>query len=314
MLLRYSEHERTRQLEADYESLKDSIQAEKQAETESSNSQYKYKLLMETLMKQCECNEGEEEMDLKNQVIRLTKERELLLLNLTTISRDLEERIPHYQYQQQCYQNLYQNYSRLLILWNQFIGTKLLQEESNHDNHEDQRNSMTVLVEEVKRQRQENETMRKQIESLETVLSQFRTLLVYRGQSDLPEIETIFTTNNQQIEQLTKQVEECELAKSEMLHNNSVLRQNLALLESKQEIINGEVLQYVEMIKRLQNEVVELKSKLFSLYHNFDQSKINYTQLLGQVSLYHTFEDTNIIASTTNSQNQTPRDPTRSGK
>ena len=139
----------------------------------------------------------------------------------------------------------------------------------------------------------------------------------------MPEIESMFTTNNQQVERLTKQVEECEIAKAEMLHNNSVLRQNIALLESKQEIMNGEVLQYVEMIKRLQNEVVELQSRVVSLYHDFDQSKINYTYLLGQVclsfflsfsfqgisfSLNHIY-DTNTIAFTTYSQNQTPGDP-----
>lgn len=218
-----------------------------------------------------------EEGDLEMQVIRLKKEKELLLLNVKSITQELEERLPLFVQQQQTYTTFSQNYKQLLLLWNKFVADSLPQQEPTDV-------SMQLLQTEVKRQKEENESLQKHVESLEQLVVEFRKILITRN-IDIPEIDSIFTNYRVKIAELEKQLEASSTKQRQMQTNNSLLRQNLELLEQKQTCHNEQVELYAQKVKGQQEMISLLRSQLQTVQQQFDQAKLEQFTVLGKVIL-----------------------------
>lgn len=242
----------------------------------------RYKVLLHSMLEKVK---GEENVDvsssMESQIIQLKKEKELLLLNIQSITNDLEEKIPLYQHHQKVFTNLNQNYNQLLILWNNFVNAS--NENDSSDHHE-----MDLLRVEIQRQKQENESLRRQMESLELLLTQFRQLLIQRGNSGIPEIGSIFEGYQQKISELEKQLKESSEMNETNQQKNQLLRRKMEYLKSTQLSHNDQLVFYSQRIEQLQKRVISLYSQLKTVFRQFDVSKLSQALLLEKV-LYMLF-------------------------
>ena len=259
-----------------------------------SNSHYKTRL--EEIMKMTERGEKEmkenkenkeeeevkemkeeevKEEDLEKEVVQLKQEKALLLLDLKEISNQLEEKIPSFQYQQKCLLQLQQNYKQLLLLWNSFVGTSL--------DGESPAEPVQLMQVELDRQKQENLRLTNQITALESLLTQFKQLLINRGNTAIPEIEGIFADYQKQVMEVQKEVEELKQVKQSVEANNLQLTANIKILQSEQLLHNNQVNYYSKKVEGLQKELKLVKTQLQATFQQFDHTKLDYLLLIGKV-------------------------------
>ena len=254
-----------------------------------SNSHYKTRL--EEIMKMTERGEKEmkenkeevkemkeeevKEEDLEKEVVQLKQEKALLLLDLKEISNQLEEKIPSFQYQQKCLLQLQQNYKQLLLLWNSFVGTSL--------DGESPAEPVQLMQVELNRQKQENLRLTNQITALESLLTQFKQLLINRGNTAIPEIEGIFADYQKQVMEVQKEVEELKQVKQSVEANNLQLIENIKFLQSEQLLHNNQVNYYSKKVEGLQKELKLVKTQLQATFQQFDHTKLDYLLLIGKV-------------------------------
>ena len=259
-----------------------------------SNSHYKTRL--EEIMKMTERGEKEmkenkenkeeeevkemkeeevKEEDLEKEVVQLKQEKALLLLDLKEISNQLEEKIPSFQYQQKCLLQLQQNYKQLLLLWNSFVGTSL--------DGESPAEPVQLMQVELDRQKQENLRLTNQITALESLLTQFKQLLINRGNTAIPEIEGIFADYQKQVMEVQKEVEELKQVKQSVEANNLQLIENIKFLQSEQLLHNNQVNYYSKKVEGLQKELKLVKTQLQATFQQFDHTKLDYLLLIGKV-------------------------------
>ena len=215
------------------------------------------------------------EEDLEKEVVQLKQEKALLLLDLKEISNQLEEKIPSFQYQQKCLLQLQQNYKQLLLLWNSFIGTSL--------DGESPAEPVQLMQVELNRQKQENLRLTNQITALESLLTQFKQLLINRGNTAIPEIEGIFADYQKQVMEVQKEVEELKQVKQSVEANNLQLTANIKILQSEQLLHNNQVNYYSKKVEGLQKELKLVKTQLQATFQQFDHTKLDYLLLIGKV-------------------------------
>ena len=215
------------------------------------------------------------EEDLEKEVVQLKQEKALLLLDLKEISNQLEEKIPSFQYQQKCLLQLQQNYKQLLLLWNSFVGTSL--------DGESPAEPVQLMQVELNRQKQENLRLTNQITALESLLTQFKQLLIHRGNTAIPEIEGIFADYQKQVMEVQKEVEELKQVKQSVEANNLQLTANIKVLQSEQLLHNNQVNYYSKKVEGLQKELKLVKSQLQATFQQFDHTKLDYLLLIGKV-------------------------------
>ena len=215
------------------------------------------------------------EEDLEKEVVQLKQEKALLLLDLKEISNQLEEKIPSFQYQQKCLLQLQQNYKQLLLLWNSFIGTSL--------DGESPAEPVQLMQVELNRQKQENLRLTNQITALESLLTQFKQLLINRGNTAIPEIEGIFADYQKQVMEVQKEVEELKQVKQSVEANNLQLIENIKFLQSEQLLHNNQVNYYSKKVEGLQKELKLVKTQLQATFQQFDHTKLDYLLLIGKV-------------------------------
>ena len=228
----------------------------------------------EDLEKEMKEEEVKEE-DLEKEVVQLKQEKALLLLDLKEISNQLEEKIPSFQYQQKCLLQLQQNYKQLLLLWNSFVGTSL--------DGESPAEPVQLMQVELDRQKQENLRLTNQITALESLLTQFKQLLINRGNTAIPEIEGIFADYQKQVMEVQKEVEELKQVKQSVEANNLQLIENIKFLQSEQLLHNNQVNYYSKKVEGLQNELKLVKTQLQATFQQFDHTKLDYLLLIGKV-------------------------------
>ena len=215
------------------------------------------------------------EEDLEKEVVQLKQEKALLLLDLKEISNQLEEKIPSFQYQQKCLLQLQQNYKQLLLLWNSFVGTSL--------DGESPAEPVQLMQVELNRQKQENLRLTNQITALESLLTQFKQLLINRGNTAIPEIEGIFADYQKQVMEVQKEVEELKQVKQSVEANNLQLIENIKFLQSEQLLHNNQVNYYSKKVEGLQKELKLVKTQLQATFQQFDHTKLDYLLLIGKV-------------------------------
>ena len=215
------------------------------------------------------------EEDLEKEVVQLKQEKALLLLDLKEISNQLEEKIPSFQYQQKCLLQLQQNYKQLLLLWNSFVGTSL--------DGESPAEPVQLMQVELNRQKQENLRLTNQITALESLLTQFKQLLINRGNTAIPEIESIFADYQKQVMEVQKEVEELKQVKQSVEANNLQLIENIKFLQSEQLLHNNQVNYYSKKVEGLQKELKLVKTQLQATFQQFDHTKLDYLLLIGKV-------------------------------
>ena len=228
----------------------------------------------EDLEKEMKEEEVKEE-DLEKEVVQLKQEKALLLLDLKEISNQLEEKIPSFQYQQKCLLQLQQNYKQLLLLWNSFVGTSL--------DGESPAEPVQLMQVELNRQKQENLRLTNQITALESLLTQFKQLLINRGNTAVPEIEGIFADYQKQVMEVQKEVEELKQVKQSVEANNLQLIENIKFLQSEQLLHNNQVNYYSKKVEGLQKELKLVKTQLQATFQQFDHTKLDYLLLIGKV-------------------------------
>ena len=228
----------------------------------------------EDLEKEMKEEEVKEE-DLEKEVVQLKQEKALLLLDLKEISNQLEEKIPSFQYQQKCLLQLQQNYKQLLLLWNSFVGTSL--------DGESPAEPVQLMQVELNRQKQENLRLTNQITALESLLTQFKQLLINRGNTAIPEIEGIFADYQKQVMEVQKEVEELKQVKQSVEANNLQLIENIKFLQSEQLLHNNQVNYYSKKVEGLQKELKLVKTQLQATFQQFDHTKLDYLLLIGKV-------------------------------
>lgn len=236
----------------------------------------RYKVLLHSMLEKVKGEENVDSSSMESQIIQLKKEKELLLLNIQSITNDLEEKIPLYQHHQKIFTNMNQNYNQLLILWNNYVNTSI--ENDSSDNHE-----MNLLRVEVQRQKQENGSLRHQIESLQSLLTQFRQLLIQRGYSGIPEIGSVFEGYQQKISELEKQLKESSDMNEANQQKNQLLRRKMEYLKSTQLSHNDQLQYYSQRIEELQKRIILLNSQLKTVFRQFDVSKLSQALLLEKV-------------------------------
>lgn len=236
----------------------------------------RYKILLHSMLEKVKGEENVDSSSMESQIIQLKKEKELLLLNIQSITNDLEEKIPLYQHHQRIFTNLNQNYNQLLILWNNYVNTSI--ENDSSDNHE-----MNLLRVEVQRQKEENESLRHQIESLQSLLTQFRQLLIQRGYSGIPEIGSVFEGYQQKVNELEKQLKESSDMNEANQQKNQLLRRKMEYLKSTQLSHNDQLQYYSQRIEELQKRIILLNSQLKTVFRQFDVSKLSQALLLEKV-------------------------------
>lgn len=262
-------------MEKMHQQVNDLNQQLKKAE-EAVNKSMKYKLLAQSMIQQAANTSVTDSANLEEQVLQLKKEKEMLLLNIQHITNELEEQIPIYQHQQNCYLNLNQNYNQLLILWNTFIGST--------ENTANQTESTSLLYQEIQRQKHENEGLRKQIESLETLLLQFRQLLIQRGSPDIPEIESILASYQKRILELEEANQQYAQDQKVLIEDGQTLRDNIQLLETNQLLHEERFQHYAKKVENLHKELEEAQSQLNTTFHQLDETKLAQLTLLGNVA------------------------------
>ena len=255
-----------KEMKENKEEIKEEVKEEKEMKEEEVKE--------EDLEKEMKEEEVKEE-DLEKEVVQLKQEKALLLLDLKEISNQLEEKIPSFQYQQKCLLQLQQNYKQLLLLWNSFIGTSL--------DGESPAEPVQLMQVELNRQKQENLRLTNQITALESLLTQFKQLLINRGNTAIPEIEGIFADYQKQVMEVQKEVEELKQVKQSVEANNLQLIENIKFLQSEQLLHNNQVNYYSKKVEGLQKELKLVKTQLQATFQQFDHTKLDYLLLIGKV-------------------------------
>ena len=256
--------------------VKEEVKEEKEMKEEEEVKEEKEIKEEEEVKEEKEMKEEEvKEEDLEKEVVQLKQEKALLLLDLKEISNQLEEKIPSFQYQQKCLLQLQQNYKQLLLLWNSFVGTSL--------DGESPAEPVQLMQVELNRQKQENLRLTNQITALESLLTQFKQLLINRGNTAIPEIEGIFADYQKQVMEVQKEVEELKQVKQLVEANNLQLIENIKFLQSEQLLHNNQVNYYSKKVEGLQKELKLVKTQLQATFQQFDHTKLDYLLLIGKV-------------------------------
>lgn len=274
-IMKMAEREEMKEMKEMKEEVKEMRQDMKEMKGEDLEKEMKEEVNQENKQDK-EMKEEMKEEDLEKEVVQLKQEKALLLLDLKEISNQLEEKIPSFHYQQKCLLQLQQNYKQLLLLWNSFVATSL--------DGESPAEPVQLMQVELDRQKQENLRLTNQITSLETLLTQFKQLLINRGNTAIPEIEGIFADYQKQVMEVQKEVEELKQVKQSVEANNLQLTANIKILQSEQLLHNNQVNYYSKKVEGLQKELKLVKSQLQATFQQFDHTKLDYLLLIGKVT------------------------------